>query len=266
MNAILSTIQILITSFGSQYKCLLSHRDITKSCLLQGIRSRLVSIAPVWKISIHTLSSSSVGDNISYFRSLLYFSPHNLPSPLPFSVSPIVLVPSFFCWLSHLLYTDAFRLFTIDKPITVPNTISQHNPLHTRFISFVQHDKTLLLDINNTIVDSTYPVPEPPLISDYIIFDGWFGITYPDSHHTTYVCSPYTSESLQLYSLQTLSPLYSSLLSSFAIKYLVLHTLSPSLFRHVADMFLSTILKPPILPPVTHQIISSCFTLQPLQT
>ena len=45
-----------------------------------------------------------------------------------------------------------------------------------------------------------------------------------------------------------------------------MHTLPPRLSRHVADVFLSTILTPPIPPPVTHQSISSCFTLQPLPT
>ena len=61
--------------FRLQYICLLSHRDITESCHLQDISSRLISIAPAWKTSIHTLYFSSVGDNISCFRSLSYFSP-----------------------------------------------------------------------------------------------------------------------------------------------------------------------------------------------
>ena len=98
-------------------------------------------------------------------------------------------------------------MFTIDNPITSHNTISQHSPLHTCFISFVQHDTTLLLDINNAIVDPTFPVPELPLISDNNIFDGWFGMTFPDSHHTTHVRSPHPFEILQLYSLQSLTPL-----------------------------------------------------------
>ena len=181
-------------------------------------------------------------------------------------MSPTVSISSSSCWLSPLFNTDAISLFTIDNPITSHNTTSQHNPLHTRFISFVQHDTTLLLDINNAIVDPTFPVPEPPLISDNNIFDGWFGITYPDYRHTTHVRSPHPSEISQLYSLQTFTPLYSSLLSSFTIKYLVLHTLPPSLSRHVAEVFLSTILTPPIPPPVTHQSINSCFTLPPFST
>ena len=57
------------------YICPLSHRDITESCHLQDISSRLTSITPAWKISIHTLSFSSVGDNITCFLSLSYFSP-----------------------------------------------------------------------------------------------------------------------------------------------------------------------------------------------
>ena len=91
---------------------------------------------------------------------------------------------------------DAFSLFTIDNTITSLNTISQHSPLHTRFISFVQHDTTLLLDINNAIVDPKFTLPEPPLISDNNIFDGWFDIIFPDSHHTIHIRSPHPFEIL----------------------------------------------------------------------
>ena len=34
----------------------------------------------------------------------------------------------------------------------------------------------------------------------------------------------------------------------------------------MTDVFLSTLLPPPLHPPVIHQSISSCFTLQPLPT
>ena len=45
-----------------------------------------------------------------------------------------------------------------------------------------------------------------------------------------------------------------------------MHTLPPSLSRDVADVFISTILPSPLSPPVTHQSISFCSTLQPLPT
>ena len=57
---------------------------------------------------------------------------------------------------------------------------------------------TLRLDIHNVVVDPTFPVPEPSLIPDNNIFDGWYGITFADSHHTTHVRSPRPSEILQL--------------------------------------------------------------------
>ena len=132
-----------------------------------------------------------MSDNISCFCSPLYFSQHNFPSPLPFSVTSPVPLPSSSCWLSPLYNTDAISLFTIDNPILSHNTISQHTTLHTRFISSIQHNTTLSLDINNAIVDPTFTVPEPLLISDNNIFDGWFSITFPGSHHTTHVRSPH---------------------------------------------------------------------------
>ena len=88
-----------------------------------------IYIAPAWKISIHTLSSSSVGDNISCFRSLLYFSPHNLPLPLSFSVTSPVSILSSSCCLYPLFNMDAFSLLTIDNTITSPDTVSQYSSL-----------------------------------------------------------------------------------------------------------------------------------------
>ena len=48
--------------------------------------------------------------------------------------------------------------------------------------------------------------------------------------------------------------------------YLVLHTLPLILSRHMADVFLSTLLPPPLHPPVIHHSIISSITLQPLPT
>ena len=116
------------------------------------------------------------------------------------------------------------------------------------------------------IIDPPFLIPEPTLTSEDNIFDGWCGVNFQDSLHTTHVRSPHSSDILHLYHLLSFISLYSSFLSSIAIKYLVFHTLPLSLSRHMASVFLSTILPPLIHPPVIHQNISSCFTLQPLPT
>ena len=91
---------------------------------------------------------------------------------------------------------------------------------------------------------------------------GWFGTKFQNALHTTHVHSPHPSEILHLYHLPSIIPLYPPFLSSIAIKYLVLHTLSLSFSRHMTDVFLSTIFSPPLHPPLIYQSISSCFTLQ----
>ena len=49
---------------------------------------------------------------------------------------------------------------------------------------FVQQDNTLLIIVNNVIVDPSIPVPTVPPFYKWIIFDRWFGIPFQDSIHT----------------------------------------------------------------------------------
>ena len=111
-----------------------------------------------------------------------------------------------------------------------------------------------------------FPLPNQRLLSKIIFLMGWFGIKFQNSLHTTHVHSPRPSEILHLYHLPSIIPLYPSFLSSISIKYLVLHTLSLGFSQHLTDVFLSTIFSPPLHPPLIHQSISSCFTLQPSPT
>ena len=77
------------------------------------------------------LSSSSVGDNISCFCSLLYFSLHDLSSPLPFRTSPPVSIPSFSCWLSSFLT----RMLSVCLRLI----IQSHHPIQYHNTAFFIH-------------------------------------------------------------------------------------------------------------------------------
>ena len=59
-----------------------------------------------------------------------------------------------------------------------------------------------------------FTTPKPSFHYDSSIFDGWFGIPFQDSLHTTHIRAPHLSEILTLYNLSSLIPLYILLLSS----------------------------------------------------
>ena len=129
--------------------------------------------------------------------------------------------------------------------------------------SFVQNDNKIILAVNNAIVNSFIPTPETSLHNDSSIVDGWFSIPFQYYLHTTHIRVPYSSEILTLYNLPFFISLYPSLLSSKHMRYLILYTLPFFLSKHIASVFLSRILSPPIFPSIFYQIISSFFTLQP---
>ena len=225
---------------------------LVSSFLLKYIRL----VNPSWHLSIHFLSFILIGDNISCFRSFLYLSLQNLSSHSPFLVSTTSSFPNYSTFLSPLLNTQSLRLFT-----TISNSLF-FALVYNMFI--VQHDIHILLTVNNTIVDLLFPVPKVSLNYGSSIFDGFLGIPFTESLHTTHIHAPRSSEILILYNLIHLIPLYPPLLSLVLIRSLVLHILSLCLSRHLTDMFLSKILPPPISPPIIHQYISSYFTLQPI--
>lgn len=72
-------------------------------------------------------------------------------------------------------------------PSSPPSAISQHSFVHSRFSSFVPLDKTLLITINNVVVDSSFPVSEPTLLYESSIFYDWFGISFQGFLNTTHI-------------------------------------------------------------------------------
>ena len=120
LDSILPLVQLLVKSFCLQYVCLFSHRDIAKPCPLHLFHSWIQDLCPTWFFSIHSLSSSSVGANVSCFRSLIYFSPHPLKLDSSFHVSTTESFPSPSSWLSPLFNTSSFSVFTSSSILSSP--------------------------------------------------------------------------------------------------------------------------------------------------
>ena len=134
---------------------------------------------------------------------------------------------------------------------------------HPQFRSFVQTSNQLTLVVTNAIVEPSLPVPEPSIAYTCRLFNGWFGVSFQISLLQTHIRAPHPSEILTLYNLTPLISLYPSFISLDQICNLVLHILPSCLSTHIADTFISYILPPPIPPPIIHQSLSSCVTLQP---
>ena len=166
-------------------------------------------------------------------------------------------------WLTSLFNTPSFSLFTTN-PNSLSLTPARNIFIRPRFNYSVHHDYNILLTVNNSIVDPSFPVSEPSLNYDFSIFGGWFGIPNTYSIHTTHIRIPYYSEILSLYNLHPLIALYSSFRLSLHIRSLVLNILPLCLSKYVTDIFLHKILPSPISPPTIHQCISNCFILQPI--
>ena len=127
--------------------------------------------------------------------------------------------------------------------------------------SSVQNDNNLIFAVNNSIINSLFHAPEQSLHYGSSPFDGWFGVPFQDTLHTTHIRAPHPFDILTMYNLYSIIPLYPSLLSSKHIRYLVLHTLPSCISKHIARVFFHTIFPPPISPPPCHQSISIYFTL-----
>ena len=84
INDILLIIKLLVSSFRLTYIYIISHCDMNKYWQLRCFTSQLKVVSPSWCLSIHSLSSNLVGDNVSCFRSFLYLSPYILSPPSPF--------------------------------------------------------------------------------------------------------------------------------------------------------------------------------------
>ena len=127
-----------------------------------------------WHVSAQRLSSSSIGNKISCFRSLFHrsrfqslssshFTPNSSP---PFSgVTP---------WLSSIFNSQPFSLFTTDN-MSLSQDSHSSIPFHKSLLqSFVQHTVPFDLQVDTSIINPHYYIPEPQLISSNTRFNGWF--------------------------------------------------------------------------------------------
>ena len=84
--------------------------------------------------------------------------------------------------------------------------------------SFIQNNKPLDLQVDTSIVNPHYFIPEPHLVSSNTCFNGCFGVLFQDENHITHIRVPQLSEILALYELHTLIPLYPFIISMLIIR------------------------------------------------
>ena len=168
--------------------------------------------------------------------------------------------------------SHSFSLLTTTNLSSLQASTSPCTPFHTvKVYTFTNNGDSIPLTSNHTIYDPAHPVPEPHHDSLDGKFDGWFGILFSSLNYVTHVRAPHPTEILALYKLDTLIPLYSTIISSTRIRSLVLHTIPLTVIQHLATTFLSKIV-PPIIPSshitryasINTHCISHCFTLQPM--
>ena len=128
--------------------------------MLETFRSQIQGVYSNWSLSLQNVSFSSIGTNISCFRSLLYLSSHKFPSDSPFQVSSTQSFPTVSTWLYPLFYTPSFSLF---RSTTIPSSSpmkSHRDFISTQFVFFVQNDNNLILAVNNWIINPLFSAPE----------------------------------------------------------------------------------------------------------
>ena len=214
---------------------------------------------PSWYVYIYNLSSSTIENKLSYYRSLIqgsifqspsYFTPNPLP---PFSdATP---------WISSILNSQPFRLFTTDNSSLPQNTHSSipfHQPL---LQSFVQHTVPYDLQVDLSIINPHHSISEPQPISSNTCFNGWFGIPFQDKHYITHIRVPHPSEMLTLYNLHHFILFYHFILSESSIRQLVLHFL-PSCLAQELIYILPLSNLDQAAASSQHKYTSHCFHLQ----
>ena len=148
--------------------------------------------------------------------------------------------------------SHSFSLLTTTNLSSLQASTSPCTPFHTvKVYAFTNNDDSIPLTSNHAICDPTHPFPELHHDSLDGIFDGLFGIPFSSLNYVTHVRALHPTEILASYKLDTLIPLYPTIISSTQIRSLVFHTIPFNVMQHLATTFLSNIV-PPIIPSSHH--------------
>ena len=219
-------------------------------------------IFPTWHISTHILSSISFRSKVSYYRSLIHDPSRRLLSYSSFDPDSAPEFPDATPWLSRIFSYLPFSLFTIDNLSPLQTSPSSSITFHRPFLQrFINHNASLDLQVDTSIINPNYSIPEPQLLSSSNCFNGWFGIPFAVEFNITHIRSPQPSDILSLYHLHHLIPLYPFLLSVPLLRQLVLHIITPCFVQHLSIIILSP--HPQNSVPYSHnKCISYCFHLR----
>ena len=121
------------------------------------------------------------------------------------------------------------------------------------------------LQIDCSIINPHYSIPEAQLFSSNTCFNSWFGILFQDELYINHIRVPQPSKILTLYNLYNPIPFYLFILSESIVRQLVLHILSSCLAQELA-----TILPlPNLVQSITssrHKCIIHFFHVQPMSS
>ena len=179
IGSLLPLLQLLISSFQLDCFLLFSRHDFPSCIDLQPSLTILQLSFPTWHISTHTLSSSSFGNKLSCYRSLIHGSSRHLLSNSSFDPDSAPEFPDATPWLSPIFNSLPFSLFTVDKLSPSPTSQSSSIPFYHPFLqSFITHNEPLDLQVDTSIINPHHSIPEPQLLSSDNYFNGWFGIPF----------------------------------------------------------------------------------------
>ena len=146
---------------------------------------------------------------------VLYVLHNQLPILSEFSPPSLQIFLSTFSWLSPIFDTLPFSLITTAHPYFLPVSNYNHPYFYELKIkAFTNETNRTSLTSNHAVFDPTHPVSEPNCTPSDGLFDGWFGIPFPNTFTLTHVSDSHPTEILALYRLDILLPLYSTILSS----------------------------------------------------
>ena len=221
----------------------------------------------MWVISIDTMIASNYGDNIYASRITFRGScPSFLLTPLERSNSQSTPIPHQ-CFSSRYNLAQ-FSIFTTLPVHSYPSVSKTNTSPTSPFIHcFATSPNESSIGSDLAIIHITHLPPEPQLHPSSFMFDGWFGVSFPDGDNITHVSRPHSLELLQLYSfppsvVRSLSPLPVSLQRSICLHVFPFQTVAALAHSIVCD-----IVSPSSRSPNTSFLpISHCFAIRPAPT
>ena len=127
ISSLIPMLRLLISSFRLECFLLFSRHDSPSCRSLKSSLTILQASFPTWHISTYSLSSSSFGSNFSCHRSLIHGSSRHILSHSSFTPDSAQEFPDATPWLSPIINSLLFSLFTVDN--LSPSQNRYHIPL-----------------------------------------------------------------------------------------------------------------------------------------